>query len=112
VNLGWPSALDDHCNQEDHAMRSITAIAACALTAAPLVAFGPPAHADNDFVGQAQRFFNNGDNDRNSYERGRDDEIRRQQAERDRDRYARDRDNRYVNPNYGYRDQGYGNGYR
>jgi hypothetical protein len=99
VNLGWPSALDDHCNQEDHAMRSITAIAACVLTAAPLVAFGPPAHADNDFVGQAQRFFNNGDNDR-------------QQAERDRDRYARDRDNRYVNPNYGYRDQGYGNGYR
>ena len=88
-------------------MRSITAIAACVLTAAPLLAFGPPARADNDFVGQAQRFFNNGDNDRNAYERGREDQIRRQQAERDRDRYRHEhewnRDDRYANPNYGYR---------
>src|SRR5690348_10733365 len=73
-------------------MRSITAIAASILTAAPLVAFGPPAHAGNDFLGKAQRFFNNDDNDRNAYQRGRDDEMRRNEAQRDRDHYGYRRD--------------------
>jgi hypothetical protein len=74
-------------------MRAIPAFAACLLTAVPLLAFGPLAHADNnDFLGQAQRFLNNnnGNDNRDSYERGREDEMRRQQAERDRDRYQRD----------------------
>jgi hypothetical protein len=46
-----------------------------------LVVPGVPARADNsnNFLGQAQRFLNNGDNDRDSYERGRQDEMRRQQ---------------------------------
>ncbi len=98
-------------------MRAIPALTACLLTAAPLLAFGPPAHADNnDFMGQAQRFLNgnnNGNDNRDSYERGRDDEMRRQQAERDRDHYRRDdtyrRDNAYRgddrprSPDYNYR---------
>ncbi len=92
-------------------MRSITTIAALAVLALPLVSFSSTARADsNDLMNQAQKFFNNG-NDRDAYERGRDDEMRRQQAERDRqswrrehDRdlsgYDRDRDDRYRNPNY------------
>ena len=64
-------------------MRSITAIASCALLALPLVSLSAPARADsNDLMGQAQKFLNNGNgNDRNAYERGREDELRRQQAE-------------------------------
>ena len=94
-------------------MRSITKVASLALLALPLVSFSPSARADNDFMNQAQKFFNNGNNsnDREAYERGRDDELRRQQAERnrqswrrERDRdlsgYDRDRDDRYRNPNY------------
>ena len=95
-------------------MRSITTMATLALLALPLVSFSSSARADsNDFMNQAQKFFNNGNNgnDRDAYERGRDDEMRRQQAERDRrswrrerDRdlsgYDRDRDDRYRNPNY------------
>jgi hypothetical protein len=94
-------------------MRSITKVASLALLALPLVSFSPPARADNDLMNQAQKFFNNGNNgtDRDSYDRGRADEIRRQQADRERqgfrrerDRdvsgYDRDRDDRYRNPNY------------
>ena len=64
-------------------MRPITIVVSGLLLAAPLVSLGTPAQADNgnNFVGQAQRFMNNRDNDR-GYERGRDDEMRRQQAER------------------------------
>ena len=91
-------------------MRSITKVASLALLALPLVSFSPSARADNDLMNQAQKFFNNG-NDREAYERGRDDELRHQQAERnrqswrrERDRdlsgYDRDRDDRYRNPNY------------
>ena len=88
-------------------MRSITAIASCALLALPLVSLSAPAHADsNDFMGQAKKFLNNDNsNDRNAYERGREDELRRQQAEQDRTRYRpdrerdRSRDDRYRNPN-------------
>ena len=83
-------------------MRAIPAFAACLLTAVPLLSFGPQARADsNDFMGQAQRFLNgnNGNDNRDAYERGREDEWRRQQAERDRDHYRRDdsyhRDNAY-----------------
>jgi hypothetical protein len=86
-------------------MRAIPAFAACLLTAVPLLSFGPSARADsNDFMGQAQRFLNgnngnNGNDNRDAYERGRDDELRRQQAGRDRDHDRRDdayrRDNTY-----------------
>jgi hypothetical protein len=93
-------------------MRSVTKVASLALLALPFVSFSPSARADNDLMNQAQKFFNNGNgNDRDAYERGRDDEMRRQQADRDRqswrrehDRdlsgYDRDRDDRYRNPNY------------
>ena len=92
-------------------MRSMTTIAAVLLIGAPLVATGTPARADNnDLMGQAQRFLNgNSGNDRDAYQRGRDDEMRRQQAERDRDRNRRDydqdasRDGRYREPYYGDR---------
>ena len=67
-------------------MRSITKVASLALLALPLVSFSPSARADNDLMNQAQKFFNNGNNgnDREAYERGRDDELRHQQAERNR----------------------------
>ena len=93
-------------------MRSVTAIASCALLALPLLSLSAPARADNnDIMGQAKKFFNN-DSDRNAYERGRDDELRRQQAERDRDHHYRPdrdsnltRDERYRDSNnrYDYR---------
>ena len=75
-------------------MRSMTTIAAALLIGAPIVATGTPARADNnDLMGQAQRFLNgNSGNDRDAYQRGRDDEMRRQQAERDRERIRRDYD--------------------
>ena len=74
-------------------MRTATMAAYCLLTTAPLVSLGTPAHADtNDFMGQAQRFFNNKGDDRDAYDRGRADEMRRQQAEQDRNRYRRDHD--------------------
>jgi hypothetical protein len=89
-------------------MRCITKVAASLLVAAPLLSIGSPARADNnDFMGQAQRFLNNKGDDHDSYERGREAEMRRQQAERNRDRYRRDydqdsnRDGRYREPNYG-----------
>ena len=79
-------------------MRFTTAIAAGLLAAGPMIAFTQPAHSQqNDLMGQAQRFFNNNNNNdqnsRDAYQRGRDDEMRRQQAERDRS-YSRDRDPR------------------
>ena len=95
---------------EDHAMRSMTTLAAALLIGAPLVTVGTPARAENDFMGQAQRFLNgNSGNDRDAYQRGRDDEMRHQQAEQDRDRVRRDydrdasRDRRYREPDYGDR---------
>jgi hypothetical protein len=74
-------------------MRPITMVASGLLLAAPLVSFGPPAQADNgnNFVGQAQRLLNNRDDDR-GYDRGRDNEMRRPQAERDGYGYRRDDD--------------------
>jgi hypothetical protein len=90
-------------------MRSITAIASCALLALPLVSLSAPARADsNDFVGQAKKFLNNDNSNSsnsNAYERGREDELRRQQAEQDRSGYRpdrdrdRSRDERYRDPN-------------
>jgi len=66
-------------------------------------------------MGQAKRFLNNGGDDRDAYERGRSDEMRRQQAERDGHRYRRnydydqgpnsnslDSNNGYRAPNRGY----------
>jgi hypothetical protein len=96
-------------------MRSITAIASCALLALPLVSLSAPARADsNDFMGQAKKFLNNDNNnnnsnDRNAYERGREDELRRQQAAQDRNAYRpdrdRSRDDRYRDPNVRYDDR-------
>ena len=92
-------------------MRSITAIASCALLALPLVSLSAPARADsNDFVGQAKKFLNNDNNtDRNAYERGREDELRRQQAQQDRNAYRpdrdRSRDDRSRDPNVRYDDR-------
>ena len=73
-------------------MRSITKVASLALLALPLVSFSPSARADNDLMNQAQKFFNNGNNgnDREAYERGRDDELRHQQAERNRQSWRRE----------------------
>ena len=93
-------------------MRLITTMALGVLVAAPLVSLGAPARADNnDWMGRAQQFFNNNQgNDRDAYERGRDDEMRHQQAEQDRYRYRHrndyDRDwsraDRYQQPGNGY----------
>jgi hypothetical protein len=75
-------------------MRAIPVLAAGFLTAVTLVSFGPSARADsNDFMGQAQRFLNNGNNgndNRDAYQRGREDELRRQQARQDHDRDRHD----------------------
>ena len=71
-------------------MRSLSAMAACALLALPLISVSP-ARADNDFFDKAQKFFNN-DNDHDAYERGRRDQMRQQQAERDRWRREHERD--------------------
>jgi hypothetical protein len=80
-------------SKRNHAMRTATMAAYCLLTTAPLVSPGTPARADNnDFMGQAQRFFTNKGDDRDAYDRGRVDEMRHQQAEQDRYRYRRDRD--------------------
>ena len=94
-------------------MRSITAIASCALLARPRVSLSAPARADsNDFMGQAKKFLNNdnnNNNDRNAYERGREDELRRQQAQQDRNAYRpdrdRSRDDRSRDPNVRYDDR-------
>lgn len=81
-------------------MRLINTTALCLLVAAPLMSIGAPAQADNnDSTGQAQRFLNNRgddrDRDRDAYKRGRQDEMRRQQAEQHRYHYRRnDDDNR------------------
>jgi hypothetical protein len=93
-------------------MRLITIATCCIMAFAPLMTPGTPARADNnDFMGKAQRFFNNDNNnrsdDRDAYERGRMDEMRRQQAEQDRYRGDYDRDSRRGDrdrqPDYGYR---------
>ena len=95
-------------------MRIIPVFTACLLAAAPLASFAPAAHADsNDFMGQAQRFLNNnnGNDGRDAYERGREDEMRRQQAERDREHIRRDNErDRDWTRDEGYREQS-NNGY-
>lgn len=72
-------------------MRLTTAIAAGVLTAGPMFAFSPAAHAEqNDLLGRAQQYLNNNNQgDQNAYERGRQDEMRREQADRSR-RYQPD----------------------
>src|SRR4051812_42218269 len=88
-------------------MRSITATASMALLALPLLAT-VPARADNGFLDQAQRFMNNGNSsnsDRDAYERGRSDELRRQQADRDRRNWHRDHDGDWSARDQGGRDR-------
>jgi hypothetical protein len=85
-------------NEGDHVMRTLTGLASSLLLTLPLVSMAPAAHADsNDFLGQAQRFLNNGNNSNtntstsnDAYERGRRDEQRRQEAARDRERWRQD----------------------
>jgi hypothetical protein len=89
-------------------MRFTATLSAALLIAGPLASGGTPAaRADNnDFMGQAQRFLNNKGDDRDAYQRGRDDEIRRQRAERDRHRRDYDQssgsNDYYRSPDYGY----------
>ena len=68
-------------------MRSVTRCASCAGASAR-VAFGAARADNNDFMGQAQKFFNNGKLIATPTSTGRDDELRRQQAERDRRSFA------------------------
>ena len=82
-------------------MRLLNMSALCLLVAAPLMSVGVPARADNnDLMGRAQQFLNNRgddrDRDRDAYERGRRDEMQRQQAEQNRyhDRYRHNDDDR------------------
>jgi hypothetical protein len=114
---GQPRSVNRQCGiafsvsiaKEDDAMRIIAMIASGLLIAAPLAAGTSARAANNDYVGQAQRFLNNDNSrdDRSGYERGRDDERRRQEAQRERDDYRRDldqdrtRDDRYRQPDYG-----------
>ena len=95
-------------------MRTITATASLALLALPLVAT-VPARADNDFLNQAQRLLNNGsgnDRDRDAYERGREDELRRQQADRDRRDWHREHDGDWSSRDDRARNSRYGSNYR
>ena|SRR5690348_11543055 len=94
-------------------MRPVTVIACSLALTAPLVSVAPAAKADSNgnWVGQAQRLFNNGqDNNRDAYERGRDDELRRQQAERDRDYRRRDHYRDWSRAEPGDRDRYNGGG--
>jgi hypothetical protein len=94
-------------------MRSVTTMAAALLIAAPLALVVTPAGADShDLTGQAQRFSNGGGDGRergnlDAYQHGRDEEMRRQQAERATPRWDDDQDrgvdDYYRSPNYGYR---------
>ena len=60
-------------------MRFTATLSATLLIAVLLASVGPPAaRADNNDLGHAQRFLNNQGDDRDAYQRGRDDEIRRQ----------------------------------
>ena len=85
-------------------MRLITGIAAGLLAAGPLFASCPTAHADqNDLLGRAQQLLNNNNNnqsERDAYERGREDELRREQAQRNRHDPG-DNDQRWGNRNLG-----------
>lgn len=66
-------------------MRSFTTSLLGLAVALPLGFATVPARADNDnLLGRAQGFFQNwGDNDQNSYQRGRQDEWQRDHARRD-----------------------------
>jgi hypothetical protein len=93
----WRAFRCDNEKGSTH-MRLTPMLTAGLLAAGPVIAFGAPAYSQqqNDLMGQAQRFFNNNNNDQNNrdaYQRGREDELRHQQAERDRG-YRRDYDQR------------------
>ena len=80
------------------------------LVAAPLMSVGAPAQADNnDWMGRAQQLLNNrgDDRDRDAYERGRQDEMRHQQAEQDRYRSRRNDGDREWSGDDGYRQPNY-----
>ena len=92
-------------------MRLMSIVCISLLLLAPLSGLGRgnPARAEsNDLMGQAQRFMNDRGDDRDSYGRGRDDAIRRQEAHWGKDAYRRadgeerSRDDRYRKPEYGY----------
>jgi hypothetical protein len=94
-------------------MRSFTTLCGSLLITLACVP-AVPAHAQNDAMGNVQRFLGNGNSgsDRDGYEQGRRDEMRQQQADRERrreDRQAnRDRD---LGPQYNYQRNGYNDRY-
>jgi hypothetical protein len=79
-------------------MRLINIIAAGLLATGPVFAYSSQTHAEqNDLLGRAQQLFNNNSQtNQDAYERGRQDEMRREQAQRDR-RYRPDDDQRWRN---------------
>jgi hypothetical protein len=89
-------------------MRSITILCGAVLIVGCMTAI--PAHAQNDVMGNVQRFLgigNNG-NDRNAYEQGRRDEMAQQQADRERRREERQQyGDRGYDPQYHYQRNGY-----
>jgi hypothetical protein len=88
-------------------MRPVAIIAGL-LLALPLLTANPASADNNDFFNQAQKFFNNG-SDRDAYQRGREDQARHdewqreRQAERWRERREAERAYRYYNRDYDYR---------
>ena len=94
-------------------MRSFTTLCGSLLITLGCVA-AVPAHAQNDVVGNVQRFLGNGNssNDRDAYEQGRRDEMRQQQTDRERGREDRQayRD-RELSPQYDYQRNGYNDRY-
>jgi hypothetical protein len=94
-------------------MRSFTTLCGSLLITLGCVA-AVPAHAQNDVMGNVQRFLGNGSNsgDRDAYEQGRRDEMSRQQADRERRREDRQayRD-RTPGPQYNYHQNGYNDRY-
>jgi hypothetical protein len=88
-------------------MRPLTTLAVGLLIAAPVASFALHAQAaSNDPTGQVQGFVNNRGDGCDACQRRRDDEMRRQEAERDRYRWVDDQqpdsDDYYQSPNYGY----------
>ncbi len=90
-------------------MRRVTTMALGLLMTASVASFALHARAaSNDPNGQVQGFVNNRGDEHDAFQRGREDQMRRRQAERDRYRWDEDQlsdsDDYYQSPNYGYRD--------
>ena len=69
------------------------ALAGATLALSPVLV-AAPALAQNDVLGQVQRFFNGPNNDQNAYEQGRLDQQRREEAQRE--EWRREHANNYY----------------